>query len=136
MVSTPAAAASSQRVVLPVIPELANPDFLDILVPAPQAGSTVGEDVMIEDSAPANPLMSALKDFSNRALTTNGANAYSSSGDAVLDAFYMMRPKADQVEVVRKLAKAWNEDPQATLKVIWNARSIHDGKGEKELFYW
>ena len=135
MVSTPAAAASSQRVVLPVIPELTNPNFLDILVPAPKAGPAT-EDAMIEEPVPANPLMTALKDVSNRTLTTNGANAYSSSGDSVLDAFYMMRPKANQEEVVRQLAKAWNEDPQATLKVIWNARSIHDGKGEKELFYW
>ena len=74
MVSTPAAAASSQRVVLPVIPELTNPNFLDILVPAPKAGPAT-EDAMIEEPVPANPLMTALKDVSNRTFTTNGANA-------------------------------------------------------------
>jgi len=33
------------------------------------------------------------------------------------------------------LAKLWAEDPALTLRVIWNTRSIHDGKGDKELFY-
>jgi hypothetical protein len=33
------------------------------------------------------------------------------------------------------LAKAWEEDPSLTLRIIWNTRSIHNGKGDKELFY-
>lgn len=33
------------------------------------------------------------------------------------------------------LARAWAEDPALTLKIIWNTGSIHDGKGDKELFY-
>ena len=31
--------------------------------------------------------------------------------------------------------QAWAEDPDLTLKIIWNLRSIHDGKSEKEGFY-
>ncbi|KIJ09162.1 hypothetical protein PAXINDRAFT_87872 [Paxillus involutus ATCC 200175] len=33
------------------------------------------------------------------------------------------------------LENAWAEDPALTLRMIWSARSIHDGKGDKELFY-
>ncbi|KIJ06903.1 hypothetical protein PAXINDRAFT_51147, partial [Paxillus involutus ATCC 200175] len=32
------------------------------------------------------------------------------------------------------LENAWSEDPVLTVRIIWNARSIHDGKGDKELF--
>lgn len=38
-------------------------------------------------------------------------------------------------KVDRFLGSAWEEDPNLTLRIIWNTRSIHDGKGEKELFY-
>ncbi|KAI0262261.1 hypothetical protein BGY98DRAFT_1092197 [Russula aff. rugulosa BPL654] len=41
----------------------------------------------------------------------------------------------DTLTIDGVLAKAWAEDPALTLKIIWNTRSIHDGKGDKELFY-
>ena len=134
MASIPAAAASSQNVVLPVIPELTNPNFLDILLPAPapEAG------ILKEDSAPVeptNPLMEALEINSHRTVTTNDAKAYDSTLDPVLDAFYTMRPWSEDVQLQRNLRKSWAVDPESTLKIIWNARSIHDGKGTKEIFY-
>lgn len=59
MVSVPAAAATSQRVTLPFIPELTNPNFLDILVPNPQAIILAQEDVTDKKLAPSNTLMEA-----------------------------------------------------------------------------
>ncbi|EEB97578.1 hypothetical protein MPER_03073, partial [Moniliophthora perniciosa FA553] len=33
------------------------------------------------------------------------------------------------------LPKPWEEDPALTFRLIWQLRSIHDGKSEKEAFY-
>ncbi|PPQ86401.1 hypothetical protein CVT25_003581, partial [Psilocybe cyanescens] len=38
-------------------------------------------------------------------------------------------------ELEQTLSNSWNEDPAWILRIIWNLRSIHDGKGEKEAFY-
>lgn len=133
--AAPAAAATSQRVTLPLIPELYSPDFLDILLPVKQS--------VVHDAPPAdaampevrNPMIDALKATANRTLTENGAPAYSSTESPLLDAFQGLRPHAHGDNISPLLEKAWREDPELTLRIIWNARSIHDGKGEREVFY-
>ncbi|KDQ56468.1 hypothetical protein JAAARDRAFT_195103 [Jaapia argillacea MUCL 33604] len=137
--SAPAVASSSQNVTLPYIPELYNANFLDVLLPL-KATSSV--DVAMSDpssssyaSAVKNPMINALKSTANRAWTDNGAPSYSSTGSATLDAFQTLTKYASGEVIFNCLYRAWEEDPELTLRIIWNTRSIHDGKGEKEVFY-
>ncbi|XP_006461405.1 hypothetical protein AGABI2DRAFT_185657 [Agaricus bisporus var. bisporus H97] len=70
----------------------------------------------------------------NRTYTQNMAPALFSTGSATLDAFNKLNSWSFN-DVSDYLEKAWKEDPVVTLRLIWNIRSIHDGKSEKELFY-
>ncbi|KAJ7472643.1 hypothetical protein FB451DRAFT_1036014 [Mycena latifolia] len=79
--------------------------------------------------------MDALRESSHRTLTENNAPAYDSTLSATLDAFQSLTPYSYGGKVGKLLGKAWAEDPELTLKIIWNLRSIHDGKSEKEGFY-
>lgn len=131
MATTAAAAATSQDVTLPFIPELFNPTYLDVLVPLR------GDDAVSTKNEPkaSHPMIDALKATSHRAFTENGSPAFNSTLSATLDAFQSLRPHCAGSEVTRLLEQAWKEDPGLTLRIIWNVRSIHDGKGDKELFY-
>ncbi|KZT74086.1 hypothetical protein DAEQUDRAFT_761537 [Daedalea quercina L-15889] len=133
--STPPAAASSQNVTLPVIPELYSPDFLDILLPVKQDAVSRAESDGVTAPEVRNPMIDALKATVHRTFTDNGAPAYSSTLSPTLDAFQVLRPRAQGKDIPRYLEAAWKEDPQLTLRIIWNLRSIHDGKGEKDVFY-
>lgn len=129
----PAASATTQVVTLPPIPELYDPYFLDVLVPRREVAK--GPSTVKVEPVPTNPLMEALKATANRAYTANGAPAFSSTLSPTLDAFNGLRPGVPGSHIFDLLDKAWAEDPLLTLRLIWNLRSIHHGKGEKELFY-
>ena len=131
--SAPAAVASSQNVTIPALPELYDANFLDRLVPKIESTSEATESS--QDVQTVNPMMEALKGSTHRTHTTNGAQTYDSTSSATLDAFHMLRPFTSGSDIYSCLDKSWKEDPGMTLRVIWNLRSIHDGKGEKELFY-
>ncbi|GJE97339.1 hypothetical protein PsYK624_135550 [Phanerochaete sordida] len=60
---------------------------------------------------------------------------YRSTGSPVLDVFQVGKIDKHDEWLGPKLQKAWEEDPALTLRLIWNKRSIHDGKGDRELFY-
>ncbi|KAH9485243.1 hypothetical protein JR316_0002150 [Psilocybe cubensis] len=123
-------AASKRSVALPAIPELYNKDFLDVLIPG------LPEDIVTVNVPTArNPMMEALKVTSYQTYTTNGARAYSSTNSATLDAFSTISRYTLHSDMVHYLEASWKEDPVLTLHIIWNLRSIHDGKGEKEAFY-
>ncbi|TFK68453.1 hypothetical protein BDN72DRAFT_841736 [Pluteus cervinus] len=130
------ASGSSQIVTLPDIPELYNPNFLDVLLPP---SSNPADDVTLtEASPPTNPMMAALLDSAKEplhTLTANAAPALSSTLNDTLDAFNGLTRMAYSRQMSDDLAKSWKEDKQLTLRIIWNLRSIHDGKGEKEAFY-
>ncbi|KAJ7679294.1 hypothetical protein DFH06DRAFT_974655 [Mycena polygramma] len=79
--------------------------------------------------------MDALQQFSHRTRTENYAPAYNSTLSPTLDAFQKLTQYSYGDQVGELLDKAWAEDPNLTLKIIWNLRSIHDGKSEKEGFY-
>jgi len=131
--TAPLAAASSQNVILPTIPELTNPNFLDVLLPASEDAIPV---IITENSpVPSNAMMDALRSTSHHKLTENYSPAFSSTLSATLDAFNGIRPGVFGSSVDDYLFKAWAENPALTLRIIWALRSIHDGKGEKELFY-
>ena len=125
-------AFSSQIVTLPHIPELFQPDFLDVLLPPRTALST---DANVAAPVPKSAFMDALKSVAHHKVTENGAPAFSSTLSSTLDAFQSLSVDMDTLTINGVLARAWAEDPALTLKIIWNTRSIHDGKGDKELFY-
>ncbi|KAG2036676.1 hypothetical protein BDR03DRAFT_959148, partial [Suillus americanus] len=131
--TAPLAAASSQNVTLPAIPELTNPNFLDVLLPVSEDASPM----MITENSPAhsNAMMDALRSITHHKLTENYSPAFSSTLSATLDAFNGIRPGVSGSSIDDYLFKAWAEDPTLTLRTIWSLRSIHDGKSDKELFY-
>ncbi|KAJ3519788.1 hypothetical protein NM688_g9252 [Phlebia brevispora] len=106
--------STSQNVTIPYIPELFGQHFLDTLLPAA--------------TAPTDSYLTLC------AHNERGP-AYSSTLSATLDAFHELRPCCAAHKIPHLLEKSWREDPSLTLRIIWNIRSIHDGKGEKELFY-
>ncbi|KAH7922325.1 hypothetical protein BV22DRAFT_1017531 [Leucogyrophana mollusca] len=132
VVSTPATVASSQNVTLPAIPELLNPNFLDVLLPPTTKSVPAGDQT---PTAPRNPMMDALRGTSHHRFTENGAPAFSSTLSPTLDAFQGVGPFTKGKDVDLYLERAWAEDPDLTLRIIWCIRSIHDGKSDKELFY-
>ncbi|KAH9975635.1 hypothetical protein BJV74DRAFT_967795 [Russula compacta] len=130
--STPAAASTSQVVTLPYVPELFDPNFLDVLLPprpAPSADAAIGTTV------PRNAFVDALKSIAHHKFTRNRAPAFSSTLSSTLDAFQSLSAQMSTATIDSVLSKAWDEDPALTLRIIWSTRSIHDGKGDKELFY-
>ncbi|KAF9226942.1 hypothetical protein BS17DRAFT_800848 [Gyrodon lividus] len=134
--STPAAqslhtAATSQNVTLPPIPQLFDPNFIDVLLPATQS-ITVPK---VEIPEASNAMIDALRSIAHQKLTTNAAPTSSSTLISTLDAFLGLSTGVSGEVVDRFLENAWAEDPVLTLRIIWYTRSIHDGKAEKELFY-
>ena len=73
--------------------------------------------------------------FENKMLSENGGLAYRSTNSALLDLFSELEKTVSGPRLRELLEAAWKEDPLATLKIVWNARSIHLGKGEKDSFY-
>ncbi|KAF5374611.1 hypothetical protein D9615_008956 [Tricholomella constricta] len=136
MLSTLAAAQSCQTVTLPEIPELYDPNFLDVLIPARESSTRQSEpEPTLVAETPRNSMMEALKRTTHKTLTQNLAPTYDSTLSPTLDAFQSLASAFTAVEFNKYLEDAWAEDPDLTLRIIWNIRSIHDGKGDKELFY-
>lgn len=120
-------AQSAQDITLPNIPELYDPNFLDALLPVSKVAAAI-ETV-------TNPMLDALKVHSHRTHTENSAQALSSTESASLDAFSQLGSWSFSPDLDKSLFAAWDEDPELTLKLIWNLRSIHEGKNDREVFY-
>ncbi|KAF3933685.1 hypothetical protein ABW19_dt0201068 [Dactylella cylindrospora] len=138
VLSLPIARAYSgvtQTVTIPHIPELYNPNFLDLLLPPPPPPSPQANLNAPSTPPPTNPLLSALKDTTNRVLTENFAPAYRSTNNPVLDAFHRPQQTVGLEALDALFTPAWELDPETTLRIIFYLRSIHEGKSNKRLFY-
>ncbi|QSS62031.1 DUF2828 domain-containing protein [Histoplasma capsulatum] len=75
----------------------------------------------------------------NRMLTTNSGMAYASTQSPLLELFnHVGGGESDctgKGSLAETLKQAWQIDALMTLKVIWAVRSIHLGKGERNMFY-
>ncbi|KAM3422107.1 hypothetical protein BST61_g2481 [Cercospora zeina] len=80
-------------------------------------------------------LVPSFDDHDDKMLTENADVAYSKSGSALVDLFYELEQSISASALQARLEKAWAEDADATLKIIWNARSIHLGKSNRNAFY-
>lgn len=78
--------------------------------------------------------MTALREEGNHILTTNGAPAFASTLNPSLDLF-SVPPNASGRTLHDLLNKSWEHDPDLSLRLIFNLRSIHEGKSEKDSFY-
>lgn len=94
----------------------------------------------------SNPFMNALLSHSeaskagpqspdNKMLTENSDVAHRSSKNALVDLFFELEDTISSPRLIEVLTAAWAEDPETTLKIIFNARSIHLGKSSRTLFY-
>ncbi|WWC63850.1 uncharacterized protein I303_106455 [Kwoniella dejecticola CBS 10117] len=80
------------------------------------------------------PFIDALKKAPNT-LTEKGAHAHKSTDSALVDLFGDFAPGMEEEHLYDLLGKVWKEDPLATIKLIFQCRSIHEGKGWREGFY-
>ncbi|KAI1153440.1 hypothetical protein F4825DRAFT_415209 [Nemania diffusa] len=74
-------------------------------------------------------------DMENKMLTENADIAYRSTTSPIVDLFSEMEEVTSSDRLLKLLDAAWEEDPLATLKIIFNARSIHLGKASRTTFY-
>ena len=77
-----------------------------------------------------------LTDESNRAYTENGALTNRTSGDYCLDLFFgagAMR-NASEEDIARAVTRAYAEDSVKTLKIVFFARDVRGGLGERRFF--
>jgi hypothetical protein len=68
-------------------------------------------------------------------LTENADIAYRSTNNALVDLFFELEELVSGPRLLELLNAAWKEDALATLKLIFNARSIHLGKSSRHTFY-
>lgn len=81
-------------------------------------------------------MLNRLKEEANLSNTENGALTYISSGNECLDLFFKagaMR-SASEKAIQDIVLKAYIEDPEKTMKIIFFARDVRGGLGERRFF--
>ncbi|GAB1730816.1 hypothetical protein NU195Hw_g1749t1 [Hortaea werneckii] len=151
---------TSFPVLLPAMPELhlSKDDFQNFLrstLQRPDANvpTEVSGDIGLPGSTDSVPVDTATQDKSafmdslvdkavpsfdqhdGKMRTENDDVAYRESGSAIVDAFFELEDVISGRRLRTVLEEAWAEDPDATLRIIWNARSIHIGKASRNSFY-
>ncbi|TPX17770.1 uncharacterized protein E0L32_002871 [Thyridium curvatum] len=107
--------------------------------------STDGDDTK-KQTEPQHPFIKGLVsakadvqapmlDTENKMLTENADVAFRSTLDPLLDLFSELEDVIAPNLLRERLDAAWACDELATLKIIFNARSIHLGKSSKSVFY-
>lgn len=102
------------------------------------------QDTSTEQAREKHPFMEGLQKYDsneptrsleNMMHTENGDLAYRSSNDALVDLFSELEDVVSGPRLLELLNSAWKADPLATLKIIFNSRSIHLGKSSRNTFY-
>ncbi|MCM1506281.1 MAG: DUF2828 domain-containing protein [Ruminococcus flavefaciens] len=81
-------------------------------------------------------MLDFLKKESNLTFTENGALTHSTTGNHCLDLFFRagaMR-NADEKEISKAVIRAYNENPEKTMKIVFYARDARGGLGERRFF--
>lgn len=105
-------------------------DSTSTLVPATETESPFMTGLLADKSAA--PSFDARD---GKMLTENADVAYSTTGDALVDLFSELEDVISGDRLMKTLQAAWQADSEATLRIIWNARSIHLGKSSRTTFY-
>jgi Domain of unknown function (DUF2828) len=125
---------SIRDVTHPDLPQLHDPFFLNALLPEkPVSVASVSDASGATLSGAA--FMAALKEEGNKQYTENLGHGWKSTGSPTVDAFNGLSQATDPADFEPLLRKSWQEDPMLTVKMIFNLRSIHEGKSEREGFY-
>ena len=81
-------------------------------------------------------MLECLKEEANRALTENGAAAYATTGSECLDLFAAigaLRRESDR-EIITRFLRAYAENPDTAMKLLFFARDVRGGLGERRVF--
>lgn len=81
-------------------------------------------------------MLRELKKEANLALTENGGAAYLSSGSDCLDLFAAIGAlrSAEEAEVAARFLRAYAENPDDAMKLLFFARDVRGGLGERRVF--
>lgn len=81
-------------------------------------------------------MLEELKNEANLTHTENGAPAYRSTNSACLDLFAVCGAlrQAGEKEIIRKFMRAYTEDPDTAMQILFYARDIRGGLGERRFF--
>ncbi|KAI0427653.1 hypothetical protein F5Y09DRAFT_315599 [Xylaria sp. FL1042] len=82
-----------------------------------------------------NPELVIDGELEDRMFTENGDVAYRSTTSDVVELFVELEDVVSGPRLLELLNAAWGADSLATLKIIFNARSIHLGKASRTTFY-
>lgn len=96
----------------------------------------IGKSCLVKRSVTMFDFLNALKARANETLTENGGRAYISTRSDCLDLFFKagaMR-NSSEVEIGRAVLRAYAEDPHKTMKIIFFARDVRGGLGERRFF--
>ena len=81
-------------------------------------------------------MLNYLKQEANRTYTENGAVTNRSAGSELLDLFATVGAlrRADEQEITNRFLRAWTEDKDLALKLLFYARDVRGGLGERRVF--
>ncbi len=81
-------------------------------------------------------MLEYLKLENNRTLTENGAATYKSTGSDILDLFATIGAlrNAQEYEIISRFIRAYNEDVDLAMKLLFFSRDIRGGLGERRAF--
>lgn len=71
----------------------------------------------------------------NMTLTENASYTFEATKSSCLDFYFEVMQKTNQEHIVRLLKEAWDKNAALTLKLIFQLRDIHKGKGASVEFY-
>lgn len=75
------------------------------------------------------------RDMENKMRTENDDLAHRSTNEILVDLFTELEDVISGPRLLDLLNGAWREDSASTLKIMFNARSIHLGKASRQTFY-
>ena len=81
-------------------------------------------------------MLNYLKQEANRTYTENGAVTNRSTGSKLLDLFATVGAlrRADEQEITDRFLRAWTEDKDLAMKLLFYARDVRGGLGERRVF--
>ena len=81
-------------------------------------------------------MLNYLKQEANRTYTENGAVTNRSTGSELLDLFATVGAlrRANEQEITDRFLQAWTEDKDLAMKLLFYARDVRGGLGERRVF--